>query len=482
MGLRLVGALYYASKLYSVVVGAVFILLITRNLSQEEFGAWGVISSLLAYALTASFVNFWVTRLRAFGDRSATPAGLVLALSFSAVSTLLLLLLAPYASRAFTVPVAALYIALAYVPVQYANGALYASVYAFNPMAAAASEVIFESFKLAAALLLALLGKVTLTSALLAVLVGHIAQFSALLVSARSEITASMKLDTLRKILSYSWLSAIGVPISLISSADVLVISHLAGNDAVSYYVVVMPFVNLIAYSYFLAKGLYQRLLTSADSKAPEHTREALRLVLMIGTPAAMGSIILAPNLLYIMNPVYEPAAPVLRVASVTALLGSLSGVLTDALQGVERADALGAKPRHLVKTIIFRLTLLGYVKAFIIIAGVAAATLARTPVEVATLARLSGLMAEITGLAVLALWGRGLGFKLPLREATKFVLAGTVMCVAVAPLSPFRIREALLAALLGTFVYFSALYFIDGWFRELTALAFKRITAMLKK
>lgn len=483
MGLRLVGALFYASKLYSVLVGAAFILIVTRNLPPEDFGAWGVVSSVLVYALIASFVNFWVTRLRAFGDETATATGFALALTFSAAATVLLALLSPGISSAFGLPQAALRIALAYVPVQYVSGALYASLYATKPAVAAVSEVFFETFKLGAAAFFALRGEVTLTHALIAVLAGHVAQLAVLAYSARRELALRPRLVTARKILSYSWLTALGAPIPLIASADVLLISHYSGNDTVAFYTIVLPFANLIAYSYFLGRGLYQKLLTSDSSRAAAFTEEALRLVLLIGIPAALGSAALSRSLLYVMNPLYAEAAPVLRVAAFTALLGAVNGIFSDALQGLERADAMNAKPRDLVRTAFFKLTLLSYAGAFLRLAGVYITVhVCADPLATALYSRLAGLLVEAAVLASLARWVIAKGFGLPLPEAAKFLAAGLAMCCVLFPLSPLKIREVLLTVALGAAVYFAVLYVIDGWFRNLAHQVYRRVTGWLRR
>ncbi|MEM4852598.1 MAG: hypothetical protein QXQ60_03455 [Thermofilum sp.] len=483
MGLRLVGALFYVSKLYSVLVGAAFILIMTRNLSPEDFGAWGVISSILVYALMASFVNFWVTRLRAFGDESVTATGFALALTFSAAATALLALLSPGISATFGIPEAALRVVLAYVPVQYVNGALYASLYATRPAAAAASEVFFETFKLAAAAFFALRGEVTLTHALIAVLSGHVAQLAVLAYFTRRELSLRPRLETARRVLGYSWITALGAPIPLIASADVLLISHFSGNDAVAFYTIILPFANLIVYSYFLGRGLYQKLLTTDSGSAAAFTEEALRLVLVIGVPAALGSVALSQSLLYVMNPLYAAAAPVLRVASFTALLGSVNSILSDALQGVERADAMNAKPRELVGTAFFKLVVLSYAGALLRLAGVYAAVLLHAdPLSTALYSRLAGLLVEVAVLACLAKWAAAKGFKLLPPGAVKFLAAGLAMYCALTPLSPLRIREVLLAVALGAAVYFAVLYAIDSWFRDVARQLYRRATSWLTR
>jgi len=482
VGLRLVGALYYAQRLYNVLVGVVFILVVTRNLAPSDFGAWSVISSLLSYATIATLVNYWVTRLRAYGDASATLAGLALAIAFSAASSAILLLLTPGITSAFSIPPPVIPLVLAYIPVLYVNSALYSSLYATNPVRAALSDFVFETAKLAASALLVLLGAITLQGVLLAILASHLAQALVLFVCVRGDFTRTPLLPTARKIISYSWVNAVASLSALIASADVLLISHYASNEAVAYYTVVLAFSNVVGYSYFLGRGLYQRLLTVQAGSAA-YVEEALRLVLLIGMPTALGALTLAPNLLYILNPVYTPAANVLRAAALAALVAAVSGILSDAVQGLERIDRYDAKPGELARSKIFRTVLLSYLRSLLGILGVALALrAARDPLGVALGARLSWLTAEVLTLIILARWVSATGVRAPLMSTARFVVAGLFMSAAVAPLNPLRIREALLAVLLGSAVYFSTLYLIDAWFRSLARQAVSRVALALSR
>uniref|UniRef100_A0A7C3WL19 Polysaccharide biosynthesis protein n=1 Tax=Thermofilum pendens TaxID=2269 RepID=A0A7C3WL19_THEPE len=482
MGLRLVGALYYAQRLYNVLVGVVFILVVTRNLPPSDFGAWSVISSLLSYATIATLVNYWVTRLRAYGDASATLAGLALAAVFSAASSAALLLLAPGIASAFSIPPSVIPLVLAYIPVLYANSALYSSLYATNPVRAALSEFAFETAKLAAAALLVLLGAISLQGVLLAVLASHLAQALVLLMCTRGDFARAPVLPTARKIISYSWVNAVASLSALIASADVLLISHYASNDAVAYYTVVLAFANVVGYSYFLGRGLYQRLLTVQAGSAA-YVEEALRLVLLIGVPTALGALTLAPNLLYILNPVYTPAANVLRAAALAALVAAVNGTLSDAVQGLERIDRNDAKPGELARSKIFRVVLLGYLRSLLGILGVVLALCAaRDPLGVALGARLSWLVVEVLALIVLARWVGTTGVRAPYASITRFVVAGLLMSAVVAPLNPLRIREVLLTALLGSAAYFSTLYLLDAWFRSLARQAVSRVFITLSR
>lgn len=481
MGLKLTGALFYAVKLYGLLVGAAFILLVTRNLAPEEYGAWSVISSLLLYATAGTVVNYWVTRLRAYSDVSATSTGLALAAAFSLAALAAFAALAGSLPKLFGVPLAAAWLALPYIPLLYANSALGAAVYAVKPLSAALSEFVFETFKLAAAIALSLGGRITLVEAMLAVLAGHAAQLATLIASAGGEALRRPNLSTARKILSRSWLSALSFSASLIASADVLLLSHFSSNEAVAYYTVVIAYSNVIGYSYFLARGLYQRLLSSASSQ-PELVEESLRMVLLLALPSAAGAVALAPNLLYLLNPLYASGAGVLRAAALSALLGSVNGVLADAVQGAERVDSSAVSHRELARSKLFKVVALSYAKDAVALPGIALSiALAGNPVDAAVGARLSWLAAELLAAGVLFAWVRELGVRPPVKEALEFTAASLVACYPAILVNPLRIREALLALLAAASTYFATLYLISRWFRLQASHALRLLNRALQ-
>ena len=62
----------------SLVTGLLFSIIITRNLSSEEFGVWGNISDLLAYfTLMGSVIPSWSLRFFARGYVKAKETGVV---------------------------------------------------------------------------------------------------------------------------------------------------------------------------------------------------------------------------------------------------------------------------------------------------------------------------------------------------------------------------------------------------------------------
>ena len=62
-------------SLLGIITGLVFLIIITRSLSPEDYGTWGVINSLFVYSLVInSIVTFWSPREVARGNDTIKTA------------------------------------------------------------------------------------------------------------------------------------------------------------------------------------------------------------------------------------------------------------------------------------------------------------------------------------------------------------------------------------------------------------------------
>lgn len=483
MSVRRVGAAFYLAKLYSILTGAFFILLVTRNLSVSEFGAWSTISSLLSYAAALTFINFWTTRLRASGAVEASPTALFLSLAFAAPAALAYLAASIRAASVFHLPLEALLISAWYVPTLYALSALYASAFGAQPMRAAASEVVFETVKLLAAAGAFAFRRVSLTTALLAVLAGYLAQVAVLAWGLRNDLRRGFSREVAARILALSSVNVLSILPPLIGGLDVLLLSALVSNDAVAYYTVVLPFTNAISYSYLLARGLYPALLTgAADSE--RLLEEALRLVTLLAVPSAIGAAVAAPFFLYVLRPEYSAAAPVLSVSAFTAAISSIGSVFSDAVQGLERGDLEGASPREMLRSRIFSIQMMACARAVAGIALIASAALAvKEPVAVATLCRSLWLALSIVEASILASWaGAGRALARAAGSALKFTIAALAAAALAYLIHPMKLRELAVAVTLAALTYFALAYWLDAWFQRLAADILSRLRSPPKQ
>ena len=84
------GLIAFVVGISSILTGTVFTLIITRQLSVEEFGTWNLIGSILAYTLLLeSPIYFWITREIA-RDKQSAKTGIITSGIFSSVGMLVL--------------------------------------------------------------------------------------------------------------------------------------------------------------------------------------------------------------------------------------------------------------------------------------------------------------------------------------------------------------------------------------------------------
>ena len=69
------GFIAFGIRLISIITGLFFILIVTRQLSPEEFGTWGVINGIMVYAIIIHpVVTYWSTRETARDENSEKTA------------------------------------------------------------------------------------------------------------------------------------------------------------------------------------------------------------------------------------------------------------------------------------------------------------------------------------------------------------------------------------------------------------------------
>ena len=57
------GLISFLVRIASIITGIMFTLIVTRQLTESEFGSWGLIGGLLLYVVSVDFViSYWVTR------------------------------------------------------------------------------------------------------------------------------------------------------------------------------------------------------------------------------------------------------------------------------------------------------------------------------------------------------------------------------------------------------------------------------------
>ena len=89
------GLISFSVGLISILTGLIFTIIVTRRLSPDEFGTWGLIGALLVYPLIIQpIIGYWSTREIARNENSGRTSILASG-SFSFIGMLIYFIIVP---------------------------------------------------------------------------------------------------------------------------------------------------------------------------------------------------------------------------------------------------------------------------------------------------------------------------------------------------------------------------------------------------
>lgn len=339
----------------SAVTGVIFIIIVTRTLTPEEYGAWGLIGSLIMYVLVLDpIVTYWTTREIARGEDSGKTA-LVTHGLFSLVGVGIYFLISLFIANETVVSFDVLLLGAMLVPVIFINRVLTALNLGWKPQATSYGILAFELSKIPLALLLVYFLELGLEGAIIATMIAYISSIIILGINARSKLKANIK-----KLYVKKWIKLIWIPLyrkgqSVIFSFDVVIFVIISDSViGVAFFTVSLAVSILVGHAGLIAQAIYPKLL-SGGSK--EYLNESLIRYLYFGFPFAAISIAFARPALFALNPEYEIAVMVVVIMTFRTFIYVLSNIFQGALHGAETIDA-GENPKFadFVKSRLFTL------------------------------------------------------------------------------------------------------------------------------
>lgn len=331
------GFITFGIRLLSIITGLVFTLIVTRQLSAEEFGTWGLINGIMVYAVVIHpIVSYWATRETARGEETEKTA-IVTTGMLSVIGITAYLLMAYIVGIQSNVDLSILLFAGILVPSIFVSEGLNGVLLGFKPHARSYGFLVFEISKIPVALLLVYHYDMGLEGAIIASLVAYIASIIVLIKYAKERIRGTFTKSYIKKWIKFFWLPLYRKAPSLISMSDVIVFSIVTGSVVgVAYFTAARTIAFIVYHSRAISSGVYPKLLEGGHEQV---LRNSLIQFFYVAIPITTISITFAKPGLYALNPIYELAVPVVIFLTFRQLLTSLNVILFNALQGIEKVD-----------------------------------------------------------------------------------------------------------------------------------------------
>ena len=336
------GLVSFGINLISVVTGLVFTLIVTRKLSVEEFGTWGLINGIIIYAMVISpIITYWVSREVARGERTAKTA--IISNGVLSIAGVVIYLVAAFiVGLQSDADLNILLFATILIPILFIEHSLTAINLGHNPQASSYGFLVFEILKILAALLLIYYLKFGVEGAILASFIAYIGKIGIQAFYSKDQLRSKLQKNYLIKWLKLFWVPTYRTLPSLLASSDVVIFSIMTGSVVgVAYYTSARTIGLLVNHVRGLNKGLYPKLL---ESEKHEFLQENLIKSFYFAFPLLAFSITFAKPGLFALNPIYQIAAPIVILIGVRTFLTTFNRMLYDAHLAMEDIDKEGRK------------------------------------------------------------------------------------------------------------------------------------------
>jgi len=460
---RLSGFALFVGNIASFLLGFVFVVLISRNLSQGDLGAWFFIGSLLSYfQVFEKVLPYWVIRDSARGTKLARTSAT--SNSLMAIPLFIGFVIASFAvADVVEIDITLFLIAAFLLPLYYVQDPITSIIYARRPHLASLRNPIIDGVKIPVALLLLPYG---LKGVLIAVILANLTYLVYSIIVVRDEIEDKLRFDWLKKRLKHLWLPLFQSASGYISSAsDSFLVGVLLSPTDLAYYGIGITISNVIRSSRQISLPFSVKLLSKGETDRRE-VRSLLKFISIFIIPMLVGGMVLAPDLFRIFGKVYMKNAWILPPLLIAAALTTYSSAFRGLLKGLEKVDrTLDVGYKELLRSMLFIIDSMDYLFTAVIIA----LSVLLIPLMGGFGAAISRLTASLILFLILAYMSRRY---LPSR---RIIVDLAKICAACLPMTAFLIFfkpissiTTLINIAVGAAIYFTTLYAIDSESRAL--------------
>ena len=210
--------------------GLVTILIITRNLTPEEFGTWTLIISLLVYVnYILPMITYWVTRETARGIESGKTAILSSGL-FSCIGISLYLVIVYLVSGQSDADQDILLSAFILIPMIFLHNVLVAINYGWKPHAVSYGLLALEASKIPLLIITVYWLQMGVLGIIFAMTIAYVPSILVLFIFGKEKIKNKIKIIYIKKWLKLFWLPSYPSVGSVIAAFDVLIFTIIKTN------------------------------------------------------------------------------------------------------------------------------------------------------------------------------------------------------------------------------------------------------------
>ena len=361
------GLIAFVVGISSVVSGLFFTLLITRQLTPQEYGTWALLGTIIGYLLISErIISYWNYRQIARGEKVGKTS-LVSSMIFTTGIIPVFFIFIYLVSSQSDAILDSLILGVILLPVHYISQTLTGINFGFKPQAVSYSLFIFENSKIPAALAFVFFLDLGINGAIIAILTAYLIKIVFQSYFGRSKIREKFQISTLKRWIKLSWVSLYWDSTKFVRTLDIFLYIIITNSViGVAYFYASFAIANIVAHAALITQGLGPKLLATGN---PDQIRENFTLMMYFSLPLLGIAIIFSKPALFALNPLYQDASVAAMILSLKIFLITLSGVLKKILVSLETVDMeQNPKFSKLIKSNLFLLPSIRYIFAIVYI------------------------------------------------------------------------------------------------------------------
>ena len=367
------GLLGFAVAMGGMLAGLAFIIIVTRQLEPEEFGAWAIIGSMASYSVaTGPIISYWTTRQVARG-RPVGKTSMV-STSFFAGGSIPVYVLSVYLfSTIESAFLDSMLLGAILIPVLFVQGTLSAINLGSKPHAVSIGMAAFQFLKIPAGLALVFFLGLGLDGAILAVFAAHLADIAVQLRYARPRLAVPTDFAYLKGWIKQAWMPLYWRVPRVLSALDIIIYAVITGSVVgVAYYAAALVVAKRVGRVRQISQALYPKLLAEGGR---DHITENLTWMMYFAIPLVILAALFSRHAMFLLNPEYAEAWMVGVLLAFGMFLQVIMKFLQHVLTGTDDVDVEEPSAAALLRS---RLFLVGTVENayYAVYLGVLAASL----------------------------------------------------------------------------------------------------------
>jgi O-antigen/teichoic acid export membrane protein len=476
--LRFASLVMYILSIGGVLFSLYFVTLLTRRLSVEEYGVWVMITRYASYFIIPSAIySYWLSRNISRGNNTSRT-GLYSSIIMGITAIPFYLVLIQMISREFEQPLLPLMISAGFVFFDYIGSSLGSMSGGHSPQITGYANFAFKVGQAISGWLFVGLWSLGLTGGVIAALIGRIIlNFLYLIMNHKLLKQSVFKLTIFASWLKTSWLPLFNSIVGMLYTFDVIVVRALYGNEVpVAFYGVATSILSVVLFASAVISSLYPKILSKGNL---DDLREAIWLTLFLTMPVICIILFYAQPLCAIFGLKYVSVAVPLQLFAIASFIQLLASLAGTSYVGLEKADENVLLSRILLRSAIFKSTVISFFVniVYIVLVTVISFLISDVVVFVSLWGIISAISYALSFVFYILLLKRDFSqhfpFKILAKDLIIFILP---MAPAFIPLMLFRIeivegfyqmfQNLFVPVILSFVLYFVSLYVIDKKFR----------------